>query len=476
MNIYDAARKYLLDSLSALGPGFPAKVSQMLGEDAEVVRKRLSGLLYSKSDILGIIQDEIPKLFDQIDILSPAGAPGSFGQVNKAILKNGRVVAIKVQYPGMKKAIVQQLSKLLSLLSFATKLSKSPFNGAKYGEYFYQMFETELDYQHELKMQKAVCELMIDETFLVIPKVYPQDSNQRILTQEWINFTSIQEGHKAGSASLNILGQALCGFFLRMLCFKDQVYGDFHEGNVGLTTDSEIKLVICDFGSVIQLNSQEAGALRGLWKSLREGTSFDALESLLLLGFDRDILGAFSDRLPAACEVVFRPFIHRGSFDLQNWNCRSELADILGSYRQDFRRAGPPWFLGLIKTMSGFFRCLEKLSPQISLGDLVQSYMDQAERLSSSDALLNPIVPQVDSKRRLHIEVREGGVQKVKLEMPVRALEQIEDLMPLDIQARLLSQGILIREIAEAFLGSSDRRGQLFEDIFENKLVKITVD
>ncbi|XP_037097160.1 atypical kinase COQ8A, mitochondrial [Syngnathus acus] len=108
-------------------------------------------------------------------------AAASIGQVHLAKLKDGRDVAMKVQYPGVSKSISSDVNNIMTLLSLSNALPEGLFP-----EHMIQVMSRELalecDYVKEAKCCTKFQELLKDHPFFYVPDVIAELSGQRVLT------------------------------------------------------------------------------------------------------------------------------------------------------------------------------------------------------------------------------------------------------------------------------------------------------
>jgi len=114
-----------------------------------------------------------------------AFAAASIGQVHLARLKSGEQVAVKIQYPGIAKAIDSDLRNLSTLL-FPARLGKDwEYTKAQF-EVIRDMLRMEVDYVQEAENTRRAREVFEPGDGIVVPRVYDEYSTKRILTTEFI--------------------------------------------------------------------------------------------------------------------------------------------------------------------------------------------------------------------------------------------------------------------------------------------------
>jgi predicted unusual protein kinase regulating ubiquinone biosynthesis (AarF/ABC1/UbiB family) len=171
----------------------------------------------------------------------------SIGQVHKAE-KNGKSLAVKVQYPGIADSVKSDLRMVKPVA-----MSMLGLREAEVKPYFEEV-ETKLleetDYELELKQSMEMAEKCKDLEGFVFPQYYPQWSSKRILTMDWIEGKHLKEFLKTepDQAKRNSVGQRLWDVYDFQVNTVRAIHADPHPGNFIITEDGKIGLI--DFGCV----------------------------------------------------------------------------------------------------------------------------------------------------------------------------------------------------------------------------------
>ena len=247
----------IYESLSEL-KGSALKVAQMLSMDKSIMPKAyvdqfsksqynappLSGPLIVRtfSKYFGKTPD---KIFDSFDIKSSNAA--SIGQVHRAT-KDGKNLAIKIQYPGVAESISSDL-KLVKPFAFRL-LGMSEKELDIYMKEVEQKMVEETDYILEVQQSKKFAEACQSLKNIVFPAYYPELSSPRIITMDWVEGLHLKEwlATNPTQEQRNSIGQALWDFYNFQMHTLKEVHADPHPGNFIITPDC--KLGVLDFGCV----------------------------------------------------------------------------------------------------------------------------------------------------------------------------------------------------------------------------------
>ncbi|WP_276391655.1 ABC1 kinase family protein [Eudoraea chungangensis] len=171
----------------------------------------------------------------------------SIGQVHRAS-KNGKNLAVKIQYPGVAESISSDLSivKPIAIRMFNLQGKDSD----KYFKEVENKLVEETNYNLELEQSREITRACRAIPNIVFPKYYKDLSSDRILTMDWMNGVHLSEfANTDFDASLgNKLGQALWDFYMFQLHGLRKVHADPHPGNFLVSNDN--KLVAIDFGCI----------------------------------------------------------------------------------------------------------------------------------------------------------------------------------------------------------------------------------
>jgi predicted unusual protein kinase regulating ubiquinone biosynthesis (AarF/ABC1/UbiB family) len=187
-------------------------------------------------------------------------AAASIGQVHRALTKSGDRVAVKVQYPGIDKAIEADLKSIQFFQSMLSPMAKKLHSQQTIDE-ISQVFRDELDYAREAEMTDVFRRIHQDDDSVVIPRVHHALTTRRVITSDLL------EGHgygdfvtRAPQEARNRAGLTIWRFTFRALLRHGVLYADPHPGNYRFFDDGRVGFL--DFGCVKKLPPDLVGGMK----------------------------------------------------------------------------------------------------------------------------------------------------------------------------------------------------------------------
>ncbi len=207
----------------------------------------------------------------------------SMGQVHKAT-KEGKSLAVKVQYPGVADSIQSDL-KLAK--PFALKLMN--VKSRDIDHYMKEVEEKlleETDYELELKQSVQLTNHCANLPDVYFPKYYPEYSSKKVLTMDWIEGAPLKEWVEGNPSQedRNKVGQTLWNFYHHQMHSIRMFHADPHPGNFLVNDKAELGII--DFGCIKKIpksfyNSYfELTDVHTLEDSVRTAELFSELEMI----------------------------------------------------------------------------------------------------------------------------------------------------------------------------------------------------
>jgi predicted unusual protein kinase regulating ubiquinone biosynthesis (AarF/ABC1/UbiB family) len=176
-----------------------------------------------------------------------AARAASLGQVHRAVAKDGRALACKLQYPDMGSAVEADLSQLKFILSLYERYDRAISTAEIHAEIGERLRE-ELDYRREAAHMRMYRKMLADEPGVTIPEPIPELSTGRLLTMTWVEGTPFLEASTRAQAARNTIARNMFRAWYIPFYYYGVIHGDPHLGNYTLRDDNGINLL--DFGCI----------------------------------------------------------------------------------------------------------------------------------------------------------------------------------------------------------------------------------
>lgn len=296
---FDKAEE-LSHDLEKMGPIF-IKLGQLLSTRLDMIPEPFVKSLARLQDNVApfpneeadeIIQEElgarISKAFSEFDHKPIASA--SLGQVYRARMRDGRPVVVKVQRPGIRKQIVEDLEALDEIAEF---LDNHTTAGRRYQ--FRQMLEEfqhnlirELDYRQEARNLSRLHENLRDFPDIIVPRPIDDYTTSRILTMDYVGGRKITAIGPLARMEINgsVLAEQLFRAYMKQILVDGFFHADPHPGNVFLTNDGSVALI--DLGMIGHVSPRMQDRLLQLLIAIADGQSDVASRLSIEIGQARE--------------------------------------------------------------------------------------------------------------------------------------------------------------------------------------------
>jgi predicted unusual protein kinase regulating ubiquinone biosynthesis (AarF/ABC1/UbiB family) len=209
----------------------------------------------------------IEHLFSEFDEQPMASA--SIGQVHRACLADGTPVAVKVQHPGIERAVRSDLDNGSVIEGMVGSLGARRFGSKEvYGEIRARFLE-ELDYGLEAERQQAFRRIHEGDDDIVVPAVITSHSARRVLTSERIDGGSLERAAEGPESERAAYSRTLWRFVFRSVLLHGQFNADPHPGNYFFQGNGRIGFL--DFGCVQPLPKPHRMRAVGAHRAAGEG-------------------------------------------------------------------------------------------------------------------------------------------------------------------------------------------------------------
>lgn len=241
----------------------PASIDEPFTKALAILRDQTETSAYSavKTVIEAELEGTLATLFHDFDPTPMASA--SIGQIHRATLLDGRVVAVKVQHPGIERALQSDLSNARMMERLAGNLIPKGFDSDRTFDDIADRFREELDYRVEAANQRRFAQLHEDTPGVRIPAVIASHSARRVLTTELVQGRKLEQLMlEATVTEKQEYASTLWRFVFRSILTAGEFNADPHPGNYlfGLAP----AITFLDFGCVQRLSPARHQALRSL--------------------------------------------------------------------------------------------------------------------------------------------------------------------------------------------------------------------
>jgi ubiquinone biosynthesis protein len=298
----------LTRDLERLGPTF-VKVGQLLSTRADLLPvaylealARLQDQVepFSFAEVERIVTEDlgvrISKAFAEFEATPLAAA--SLGQVHRATLRDGRMVAVKVQRPGIREQIVEDLEAFTEIAQLLDRHAEAGrlYQFEKMVGEFRKTLLRELDYRQEAQNLSTLRENLQEFPRIFVPAPVEDFTTSRVLAMDYVFGQKITSLSALSRMEIDGAGLAeeLHRAYLKQILIDGFFHADPHPGNVFLTDDG--RLALLDLGMVGRMSPGMQENLLKLLLAISDGKGEEAADRAAEIG----------EKLETFDEVEFR--------------------------------------------------------------------------------------------------------------------------------------------------------------------------
>jgi predicted unusual protein kinase regulating ubiquinone biosynthesis (AarF/ABC1/UbiB family) len=376
-----------VDDLEALGPTF-IKVGQALSTRPDMVPAPYIIPLERMQDdvapvpfaaIRAVVEDalgvRISKAFAHFEE-RPLGC-ASLAQVHRATLRDGRMVAVKVQRPGIVDVVRADLDALAGLAGKADRMTDIG-RRVRFSDWVHEFRRTllaELDYRAEAENLERFGEHFRDYPELYVPAPLWDLTATRVRTMELVAGTKVTElsGLRRTEQSMVGLASALMRGYLDQVFVHGEIHADPHPGNLLVTDDG--RLALFDLGMIAHVPPKLRERLLKLLFAAVDGRGEEVANEAIAMGtrledFDEERF------LREVGQLVSRYAAHAGSQSLSEGRLMLELVGL--STACGLRT--PPELSLLGKTLLNLEQVAHALDPELDVKTVVEAHLEHVMR------------------------------------------------------------------------------------------------
>ena len=322
------------------------------------------------------------KHFKRFDVRPIAAA--SIGQVHRALLRDGRDLAVKVQYPGIAQSIDSDVANVGALIRMSGLLPKG-FEMEPYLEEACKQLHEETDYVLEGSHLSRFELLLADNHHFDLPTLHEDWTTRDVLAMSFVDGVAIEDAASAPQEQRDAIGTLLIDLMLRELFTFGLMQTDPNFANYRYHAETE-RIVLLDFGATREIDPGIANLYRRL---MRAGFAADRAEmdsiSCEIGFFGAETLPAHRDQILRMMEMVFNAIKQSPTFDF----ARTDLPTRMQKEGTALADAGfvpaplPMDVLYLQRKFGGMFLLGARLGARVPLIELLEPHMADPPELRS---------------------------------------------------------------------------------------------
>ncbi len=364
-----------MDTGAVLSPELTAILASLRDDAKHMPPKQLQTVLNAEWGAGWI------KRFRRFDVQPFAAA--SIGQVHRAQTLDGRDLAIKVQYPGVRASIDSDVDNIAALLRLPGLMPRGMdmaplLNAAK------AQLHDEADYLAEAAHLRRFAGLLAGSDRFVLPDLHDDFSTAQVLAMTYVPSQPIDVLMGAPQAVRDRAAGDLIDLVLRELFVFGAMQTDPNLANYRVDAATG-RIVLLDFGAVRVIDAATAARFRALLNAGLEGEAGPVRAAMLDIGyFGPDTSAHHQDLIQRMFLTAMAPLRQHGAFDFGRSDLLERLRDmglVLGTERE-LMHVPPAETLFLHRKIGGMYLLAAKLRARVDLNALVAPYCATPGRAS----------------------------------------------------------------------------------------------
>jgi ubiquinone biosynthesis protein len=419
------------------------------------------------------LRQQPSEIFREIDRYPVAA--GSIAQTHRAILKDGRQVALKVQRPGIDSlvtrdiALIKRIAELLSGTDFGKR-----YDLVSLASEFSTALQSELDFTQEAQYAAALRKNLLagkwfDTTKIMVPEIDRQLSTQKLLVMEWLDGVPILSARLTGKNYGDNIQQERQA--ITVLCFRaffqqylvdGLFHADPHPGNLFYLNDGRVAILDC--GMMGRLDARTQSSLMEMILAIVNSDAQRCAQITLQLAEPMGELNL------SRLEWDYDRLLHKyNNLNLQSMNASEAFYEILQAARRNNLRW--PSNIGLFaKSLANLEGVGRQFNPDVNLFEEVRPLMnDMFQRQLIGDDPLQSLLRtglelknlSLESPRQLAFLLDRFSSETLKLNITIQNLDGIQNSIDEAANRRSLGTIIAASIVGAAIVSSNAQTPQL---------------
>jgi len=309
--------------------------------------------------------------FDQRPI-----AAASIGQVHRALMNDNRDVAIKIQYPGVRRSIDSDVDNVASLLRLSNLLP-STLDIAPVLKEAKRQLHDEADYLREGKYLERFSALLDGNPDYAVPTFYPEFSGKDVMVMSYIEGVAIESMASAPQVERDRIATLLIELVLRELFEFHLMQTDPNFANYQYKPATR-QVVLLDFGATRDLPKSVVKQYLGLLKNGLAGDKAGVLSSVLEMGFlNAQTVKNHRPQIDSMVDVAIDMVTQTGPFDFGQTAFVGAMRDEGMSIAADRRNwhIPPTDSLFVQRKLGGIFLLASRLKARVDVRLLLERHL-----------------------------------------------------------------------------------------------------
>nr|CAB3220017.1 aarF domain-containing protein kinase 4 [Phallusia mammillata] len=309
-------------------------------------------------------------------------AAASIGQVHRAVLFDGREVAMKIQYPGVANSINSDIDNLVTLLKFWDVFPEQLYMD-KFIDVARRELAWECDYEREAEFSRMFREALAGEEMYGVPEIIPELSSKRVLTTELISGIPINQAIELGQDERNFIAAALLRLVLREIFEMRCMQTDPNWSNFFYDVDQQ-KIWLLDFGASRHYSPEFIDhyieVVKGAADEDKDRVYEKSIKLGFLTGFEPQVM---KDAHVDAIMILGEPFKTEDVFDFGAQNTSHRIMQHVPTFLKHRLTPPPEESYSLHRKLSGVFLIACKLKAKFACKQMFDNIYESYWRTSS---------------------------------------------------------------------------------------------